>query len=243
MSKIPLLLFIFFFSFPIFSKAQYKKNMKVYTGTGISYFGGLGSVKKSNYYRNGLPFPLAVDSIGNHFGKKIKSNFLVGLQLDLPISSAWNFLLNAQYENTGSGLESDSVLSPTGNFKTNGVFSNTYEFLSVNPQIGRIFSKGKMGIVLHGGFEYCFRLSYSDDFDFVDQSGILTSIGRSGGLPEVNDFRITAGIMATLKNWSLDLNYKHGLVDYNKNDPEQASLRMLHVKLLFTILRSQSGAR
>ncbi|MBX9783712.1 MAG: hypothetical protein K2X48_10510 [Chitinophagaceae bacterium] len=216
--------------------------MRVYTGTGISYFHGSGSVNKSNYYRNGLSFPLAVDSIGNHFGKKIKSNFLVGLQLDLPLSTVWNFLLSTQYESTGSRLESDSVLSPAGNFKTNGTFSNTYDFISVNPQIGRCFSMRKMSITLHGGFDYCFKLNYADNFNFVDQAGINNSIGHTGGRPEVNDFRITAGIMATLKKWSLDLNYKHGLTNYNINNTDKASLRILHLKLIYTILHSKSRA-
>jgi hypothetical protein len=217
--------------------AQRSLKLSVYTGSGISYFSGPGSTGHSKFYRNGLPFPNAVDTIGNHFGTMTAPCFIAGVQLDRALSKSWTLSVSAQYEHNGSRLKGDSVITPGGNFKTNGTYTLYNDFISINPQLGRTFSFGKLGLMLHGGFDYSLKLSMSDQFDYTDPSGKKISIAHSGGRPEVDDFRLTAGGMISLNKWSLDLNYKHGLNNYNKEDNGEVFSRMLHIKLLYRLLK------
>lgn len=217
--------------------SQHSPKLSVYTGTGFSYFGGRGATGNSTYYRNGLSFPDAIDTIRNHFGSMARQNFIAGLQLEYPLSPAWTLLFSTQYENTGSRLRSDSIITPSGNYKTDGTYSGYHDFISVNPQIGRAVRKGKLAFILHGGIDYCFKLDRGDKFEFTDQAGKKFSIGHSGGRPEVNDFRISIGGMVTLKKWSLDLNYKHGLANYNTGGEDKVSSRLLHFKLMYSLFK------
>lgn len=219
------------------SLAQRPLKLSVYTGSGVSSFSGSGSTADSKFYRNGLTFPNAVDTVGNHFGSESAPCFIAGLQLDHSLSKSWAFIVSAQYEHNGSRLKVDSVINPGGNFKTNGTYTAYNDFISINPQIGRTFSFGKLALIVHGGFDYAFRLSMSDQFDFTDPSGIKNSIGHGGGRPEVNDFRLTAGGTFSLNKWSLGLNYKHGLSNYNADGNGDVHSRMLHIKLLYRILK------
>lgn len=217
--------------------AQRTLKLSVYTGSGISFFSGPGSTANADYYRNGLVFPNAVDTIGNHFGSKAAPCFIAGLQLDRAFSPAWTLSVSAQYEHNSSRLNGDSVITPGGSFKTNGTYTAYNDFISINPQLGRTFTFGKLGLMLHAGFDYSFRLSMGDQFDFTDAAGKKFSIAHGGGRPEVNDFRLTAGGMLSLNKWSLDLNYKHGLSNYNKGDNGEVFSRMLHIKLLYRLLK------
>ncbi len=217
--------------------AQGSLKLSVFTGSGFSFFSGPGSTGKSDYYRNGLTFPNAVDSAGNHFGNKATPCFIAGLQLDRALSPAWTLSLSAQYEHNGSRLISDSVITPGGNYKTSGIYTAHNDFISINPQLGRRFTAGKLGFMLHGGFDYSFRLSMSDQFDFTDEAGKKFSIGHSGGRPEINDFRLTAGVLISLNKWGLDLDYKHGLSNYNSGETGDVFSRILHIKLLYRLLK------
>lgn len=213
--------------------SQHKISLSAYVGSGVSFFRGDGSVSKSNYYRNGLSFPDAVDSIGNHFGQKSKGNFLAGIQLEYPLSKNWSILLNTQYEQAGAALKSDSVITPSGNFKTDGDYWINYFFVSINPQIARNFKMGNTRISILSGFEYSLGVNISDRFEFIDQTGKNFSIGRSGGDPEVNDFRINIGTNLQMHKWGLGLNYKHGLSNFNKGDSQKAFMRLFQLKLMY----------
>lgn len=215
--------------------AQNKIAVSVYAGSGVSYFRGTGSVSQSDYHRNGLIFPNAVDSMGNHFGRNSRGNFLAGLQLEYPLSKKWSLLLNTQYEHTGAALKGDSVITPSGNFKTDGDYRINYFFVSINPQLARNFEKGNTRFSIHGGFEYSLGLNWSDQFDFIDQTGKKFSIGHSGGDPEVNDFRISIGATAQMNKWGLGINYKHGLSDFNNEDSQKAFMRLFQLKLMYRL--------
>lgn len=214
---------------------QNRIQLSAYFGSGISFFRGNGSVSQSVYYRNGLIFPYAVDSMANHFGRKSRGNFIAGMQLAYPLSQKWSLLLNTQYEHTGAALQSDSVSSPAGSYQTDGSYYVNYFFVSINPQLARNFSRGKTGISVHGGFEYCIGTSMGDRFDFIDQTGKKFSIGRSGGNPEVNDFRISIGTSVQMHQWGLGLNYKHGLSNFNKGYTDKAMMRLLQMRISYLI--------
>ncbi len=215
--------------------AQHGIKLTAHIGSGVSFFWGPGSADKADYYRNGLTFPNAVDTIENHFGRSARTGFSAGVQLDIPLKAGWAFTTSAQFEQVGSKLKSDSIVGPGGTYKINGEYTADYNFVSVNPQIQRSLTAGKTSIALHGGIDYAIKISYADNFNFIDQSGLNTSIGHSGGKPEVNDFRLTAGASMSFSKWSIDLNYKHGLSDYNKNGNGKASMRVLQLKLGYKI--------
>ncbi len=230
-----LILICLFFSGNLFAQRSLK--FSVYSGSGVSFFSGPGSSRQSTFYRNGLTFPNAVDTIGNPYGSMTGPCFIAGVQLDRALSKTWTLSVSTQYEHNGSRLTVDSVVTPSGNFKTNGKYLLYNDFISINPQLGRTFSFGRLGLMLHGGFDYSLKLSMSDQFDFTDQSGKKNSIAHSGGRPATDDFRLTAGGMISLNKWSLDLNYKHGLSNYNKNGNGEAFSRMLHIKLMYRLLK------
>jgi len=217
--------------------AQRSLKLSVYAGSGISFFSGPGSTDHSKFYRNGLAFPNDVDTMGNHFGSMAAPCFIAGVQVDRALSKTWTLSVSTQYEHNGSRLNGDSVMTPGGNFKVNGTYTAYNDFISINPQLSRTFSFGKLGLMLHGGFDYSFKLSFIDQFDYTDPSGQKFSIARSGGHPEVDDFRLTAGGMISLNKWSLDLNYKHGLNNYNEGGNGNVFSRMLHIKLLYRLLK------
>ena len=217
---------------------QNKIALSAYAGSGVSYFRGKASVSQSDYHRNGLLFPNAVDSMANHFGRKSRGNFLAGLQLEYPLSKKWSLLLNTQYEHTGAALKGDSVIAPTGNFKTDGDYWINYFFVSINPQLARNFEKGNTRFSIHSGFEYSLGVNRSDRFDFIDQTGKKFSIGHSGGDPEVNDFRISVGTTVQKRKWGLGLNYKHGLSNFNKGETQKAFMRLFQFKLMYRIVGS-----
>ncbi len=158
---------------------------------------------------------------------------MAGIQLEYPLSKSWSILLNTQYEQAGAALKSDSVITPSGNFKTDGDYWINYFFVSINPQIARNFKMGNTRISILSGFEYSLGVNISDRFEFIDQTGKNFSIGRSGGDPEVNDFRINIGTNLQMHKWGLGLNYKHGLSNFNKGDSQKAFMRLFQLKLMY----------
>jgi hypothetical protein len=211
--------------------SQKKFTLSAFAGSGLSFFGGRGAVSKSNYYLSdvsGIPGYMA-----NPYGKKIFINFLAGLQADITLPSKWIFLLSSQYEHTGGRLTGDSVVSRAGSIKTNGKFERYYDFISINPQIGRIVFQKAVTLSLHAGIDYTSRLDRGEQFDYTNQNGERYSIGYQGAEPEVNDLRITFGASVMRKKWSLDINYKHGVVNYWKDGQANAYSRLLHIRLLY----------
>ena len=237
MSKVFPLLVAVLFGINIPSWSQKKLSLSVFTGSGISFFRGPGAVNNSVYYRNGLLFPNDIDTMANPYGKKPFTNFLAGLQADITLSPKWILLLSSQYEHSGGKLTGDSVISPSGSIKANGTCRRYYDFISVNPQIGRMVFQKKVTLTLHTGIEYTLKLNIGNRFDYTDQNGRKNSIGKTGGEPEVNDFRLTFGASIKRKKWSLDLNFKNGLSNYNKNGNGKVFEKLLHIRLLYTFLK------
>jgi len=236
MNRITVLLIASCLTWSISSWSQKKLTLSAFTGSGISFFRGSGAVTNSVYYRNGLPFPNDVDTMANPYGKKSFTNFLAGLQANITLSSKWILLLSAQYEHTGGKLTGDSVISPSGNIKTDGKFSRYYDFISVNPQIGRMLFQKAVTLTLHTGIDYTSKLDLGNNFDYKDQTGQKNSIGSQGGEPEKNDLRVTLGATVTRKKWSVDINYKHGLINYRKYGIGNVYSRLLHIRIMYAFL-------
>ena len=137
MSKPKILLIITTLLLCIAASSQKRFNLSVFTGAGFSFFGGPGAVSSSNYYRNGLPFPNDVDTMVQPYGKKPLLNFLAGLEANVVLSK-WVLSLTSQYEHTGGSLNGDSIITASGSTKSNGKYSRSYDFISINPQIGRV---------------------------------------------------------------------------------------------------------
>lgn len=218
------------------SWSQKKLTLSAFVGSGTSHFSGSGTTSNSVYHRNGLSFPQSVDTMANPYGQKGYTNWLAGLQADLPLSSKWLLLLTTQFENSGGKLTGDSVISPAANYKTSGTFKRYYNYISFNPQIGRIIFQKGITLTVHTGIDYTSKLEMGANFDFKDQNGLNNSIGGSGGEPEVNDMRITFGASVKRNKWGVDLNYKHGLVNYKKDGPGNVYSRILHFRLQYAFL-------
>ena len=93
-----------------------------------------------------------------------------------------------------------------------------------------------------GGPRIVATLTAGDDSEPVE--GVVhraqspEAIGRVKALAlQLDDFRLTAGGMISLNKWSLDLNYKHGLNNYNEGGNGNVFSRMLHIKLLYRLLK------
>ena len=169
------------------SWSQKKLTLSVFTGSGFSFFRGPGAVNNSVYYRNGLPFPNSIDTMANPYGRKAYTNFLAGLQADITLPSKWMLLLSAQYERSGGKLTGDSVISPSTRIKTNGTYTRYYDFISVNPQIGKIVFQKAVTLTLHTGIDYTSKLDLGNRFDYAYQNGQDSSIGGRRGEPEKNE--------------------------------------------------------
>lgn len=226
------------------SWSQKKLTLSAFTGSGISFFAGPGAVSKSTYHLNNVSFPFPrpfiPDTMANPYGRKPFTNFLAGLQAEITLPSKWILLLSSQYENTGGRLTADSVISPSGIIiKADGKYSRDYDFISVNPQIGRILFQKAVTLTLHTGIDYTSKLSRVEQFDYTNQIGQKSSVGGSGDEPEVNDMRITFGASLKRKKWSVDINYKHGLVNYWKYGPDKVYSRLLHIRLQYAFLSTK----
>jgi hypothetical protein len=218
------------------SWSQKRLTLSAFVGSGVSCFKGSGTVSSSDYQRNGLTFPNASDTMDNPYGRGSYTNWLAGIEGDITFSSKWMLLLSVQFENSGGKLTGDSVISPTAKYKTTGTYKRHYDYISFNPQIGRIIFQKAVTLTIHGGIDYTSKLEMGYQFKFIDQNGQRNWIGASGGEPEVNDIRITFGASVKRKKWSIDLNYKHGLVSYNKYGVGNVYSRLLHIRLLYAFL-------
>ncbi len=236
MQKITVLLIVATMVFISPAWSQHKFKLSAFAGTGLSKFSGSGATDNSVYYRNGLNFPNDIDTMRNPYGRKAYGNFVAGLQADLSLSPKWVLLVAVQYEHTGARLTGDSVLSPSGNSKVNGSYTRKYDNISLNPQIGRVVFQKAVKVILHGGIDYTSKLSAGNEFDYTDPGGQRYIIGKAGGEPEVNDFRITTGATVTGKKWGIGFNYKHGLTNYMKYGNDKVFSRMLHVRIIYSFL-------
>lgn len=205
-------------------------------GSGVSYFRGSGAVDNSIFYRNGQPFPNSIDTPGHQFGRRSVTNFMAGVQANLRLIPSLILTVDALLEHSGGELTIDSVRTPSGNFKTNGEYKRKYNFLSINPQLGRRISIGPAGIRVSAGVDYCLKLSRNVVCNYTDLNGQKNSIGGSGGEPEINDIRLTAGLTVNFKKIGLNVVYKHGVLDYMRDRPGQVYSRLVHVRLLYRLL-------
>lgn len=236
MHKITALLIIASFAIGNRCLSQKQFTLSASAGSGISWFRGPGAVNNSVYYRNGLPFPYTNGYMINPYGRKAFGNLLAGLQADLALSPKWVLSLAVQFEQSGGKLHGDSVTSPPVNYKTTGTYKRIYKYISINPQIGRVIFQKRVGLTLHGGIDYNAKLEQKEDFTFIDENGQKFIQGGSGGEPEVNDIRVTFGACLKQDKWSIDFNYKHGLVNFNKSDGGNVYERLLHIRILYTLL-------
>lgn len=239
MKKIAVLFIVSTLLFSIPTWSQKKLTLSAFAGSGVSCFRGSGTVSNSVYHRNGLAFPHAIDTMAIPYGKKGYTNWLAGLQGDITWNSKWMLLLTVQFENSGGKLTGDSVISPSATYKTTGTFKRYYNYISFNPQIGRIIFQKAVTLTVHTGIDYTSKLELGENFDFKDQNGLKNSIGGSGGEPEVNDMRISFGASVKRKNWSIDLNYKHGLVNYNNKGAGNVYSRILNFSIHYAFLNTK----
>ena len=214
--------------------SQKKFNLSVYTGSGISFFDGPAAVSSSNYYRNDLPFPEDISEMRDSYGKKPFPNFLAGLDANV-VMSKWIVTVCVQYEHSGGSLRIDSAITPSGSKKVNGKYSRIYDFISTNPQVGRILIQKKVTLALHTGIDYCSMLEWGERFDWTDQNGQVASTLLSGGRPDNDDLRITFGATVAIKKWTLGVNYKHGVANCDPSG-ELVYSRLLQFRLQYTFL-------
>jgi hypothetical protein len=216
--------------------SQKKLSLSVSLGSGISCFRGSGTVENSVYYRNGQPFPNSIDTIAKSFGRKAHTNYLAGLQADWRLHSKWILSLSTHFESSGGRLHGDSVITSSSAFKTDGEYRRYYHYISFNPQIARILFQKSITVLVHAGIDYTSKLDQGVSFEYTSPDQKKWFIGGQGNEPEVNDARVTAGATIIRKKWGLDINYKHGFVDYLKYSPDEAYSRMLHIRLLYHLM-------
>ena len=220
--------------------SQKKLTVSAFTGIGASWFSGSGAVNNAVYHRHTLGFPdiRIPDTMTNPYGRKPFTNFVAGAQADIIFPSKWILQLGAQYEYTGSRLTIDSVTAPTVSMNTNGVYTHYYDLVSVNPQVGRIiFQNSSFKVIVHGGFDFVINIALGERANYKDElDGRNYSLGGSGGNPEINDRRITAGASFKINRVSIDINYKHGIANYNKYNNNEVYSRLIHFRLAYTFL-------
>lgn len=236
MTRRILILFIFCTTVVASARSQKTISLNLTAGSGVSYFRGTGTVDNSIIYRNNLPFPNGVDTIRQHFGRRPYTNFMAGAQLNLRLIPSVILTIDALYEHSGGELSIDSVYTPSGNYKTNGEYKRQYDFISLNPQLGRRISIGPAGLRISAGVDYCVKITRSSIANFIDRDGRRNSVGASGDEPEVNDIRITGAVALNFKKIGITVNYKYGLVNYLKVGPGEAFSRMLQVRLLYRLI-------
>jgi hypothetical protein len=240
MNKIAVLLIasILTTHFPAWS--QRRLSVSAFIGLGASSFRGPGAAQSSIYHRSSLGIGdiWEQDSMTNPYGKKLFANYVAGVQADVVFLSKWILQLNAEYEYTGARMTIDSVVSPTASINTNGQYTRYYDRISISPCIGRIiFQNSTFKFILHSGLDYTLNISMGERSEYKNElDGKNYSIGGSGGNPEINDFRLSAGMSFLIKKIGIDFNYKHGVANYNKNGAEVYS-RLLHVRVLYSFLR------
>lgn len=205
-------------------------------GSGVSYFRGTGTVNRSVFLRNNIPFPTGIDTTREHFGRQPLTSFMAGIQVNLRLLPSFILTIDGLYEHSGGELDIDSVYSPTANYKTTGDYKRQYDYISINPQLGRRISFGPVGLRISAGVDYCIKVTGSSTANFIDQNGQRNSVGGSGDVPEVNDIRLTGGVALNVKKLGITVNYKYGIVDYLDNRPGRAYSRQVQVRLLYRLL-------
>ena len=242
MNKITFLL-IAGLTFNISASSQKKLSVSAFIGLGTSSFRGPGAANSSIYYRSDLvpsnPPNWDPGTMTNPYGKKPFANFVAGLHADIQFSSKWIVQLKSQYEYTGAKLTIDSVITPTTSINANGVYTRYYDLVSINPEVGRIlFQNSSSKLILHGGLDYVINISMGFRSEYQnEQNGKNYSIGGSGDNAEIKDFRLTGGVTFKLNKVGIDLTYKHGLTNFNKNGNAEVYSRLFHVRFLYSLIR------
>jgi hypothetical protein len=215
--------------------AQKKLTLSVYGGSGISMFGGGASTSSSDFHvSDAPPLPNYVDQ---PYGSRSMLNYLGGLQGRLELKNGWLIILNAQYEFTGGKLAIDRAVYRSGVSDTTGTYKRMFDFISINPQFGKIFYSNKIRIGGTIGFDYAAKVNENEKFDFTDDGGLEHSQTTTAGDPNESDLRLTASALLLYKRWTFDIGYKHGLHNYSKGSIEKALLRQIHLKVMFTFLQ------
>jgi hypothetical protein len=217
------------FSISIVTYSQNRVALSVRTGLGYSWFSGKGASPGTDYYTEYLS-----DKGGhaeNPFGAKWIGVGQVGLRASLDLKNNWLAALIVQYECGGGENDVKNVVSPYGSRPTDGLYKRVYEFISLNPTYGKVFKINQFSISLQGGLDYAFGVMISEEFNRAD-----TSAGYAGGIPTPNDLRMTGSLTASLKKWSLDFCYKHGLRSYSNDDNAKAFSNLLQFGLAYRIL-------
>ena len=108
------------------------------------------------------------------------------------------------------------------------------------------YSQNRVVLSVHTGLGYSWfsgkgasrETDYHTEY-LVDKGGCGKSecvTGYDGGVPKSNDLRVTDTITASLKKWSLDFCYKHGLRSYSDDNDAKAFSNFLQVSLAYRIL-------
>ena len=223
--------------------SQKKLSVSAFIGLGTSSFRGPGAVNSSTYYRSDLipssPPNCDPGFMANPYGKKSFGNFVAGMHADVQLSSKWILQINSQYEYTGAKMTIDSVITPTASINTNGEYTRYYDLVSVNPEVGRVLLQTSSSkFILHGGLDYVFNISMGFRSDYQnEQNGKNYSIGGSGDNPEINDFRLTGGATFLFNKIGIDVTYKHGLANFNKDETAKVYSRSFQVRFLYSLFR------
>lgn len=233
------LLFASFLS--IFSVRSYCQNRlslsAPYIGLGISWFSGDGVSSETAYHTDYLAAQASYAS--NPYGNKTTVVGQVGLQIKLEVREKWLTALNLHYGDGGGQNKITNVVSSSGTQPTNGEHKRIYEFISVNPVIGKLITKKNFSMSFQAGVDYAFALTFSEDFKIQDSNGKTFLYGYSGGVPKSNDFRLTLGATTSIKRWGLDICYKHGLRNYSNDADVEAFSNLVECKLMYKIVAWQ----
>ncbi|HET9826117.1 MAG TPA: hypothetical protein VFP87_12340 [Chitinophagaceae bacterium] len=213
---------------------QNRVSLFSYAGFGYSWFSGKGASSETDYYATYLP--VKASYANNPFGSKMLTIGQAGLQVKLDFRNNWIETLNLQYEAAGGKSEIKNTVSPTGTRSTAGEYKRAYQFISINPAFGPSFKKNDFSIVCQAGVDYAFALTFSEEFRRRDS---LTAFG--GGIPKSNDVRLMAGITTSLKKWSLDFCYKHGLRNYSNESNAKVFSNLFQIRLMYRILQVEIG--
>ncbi len=221
----------------IASTAQKKLTVSFFAGSGLSWYGGSGSSNKTTY--NISDAPPVPSYVYQPFGKQPVASWHGGIKVGILTAKSWQFSLRSQLEQTGGSVDINRTFSRAGYNDTTGKYVMSTPFLSFNPEIGKQIMQKKIAIAVFAGFDMAFNLKGNEKIKFYDDNGMRVSLVENGGIKTGNDARITTGLIGTLKKWSLELRYKHGITsitDPKNFSEEKANSRIFQASVGYTIL-------
>lgn len=215
--------------------AQKRLSLSVYAGSGTSWYGGKSVAKTATYYPTPdiRTIPARVDQ---PYGNKALTNWVAGVQTYSLLSADMDLYLavNAQIEYTGGRGTITREISQSGTRDVKGKYRISNDYISVNPQVAKVFELGSRLMLLRAGVDYAIHVEGQEEYEVPDQNGNPFITGYSGGTGK-NDLRLTAAIAIPVSHkLTIDIAYKHGLIKYPNYD---ARLRLLHCMLSYTIMQ------